>query len=403
MIRIPRPKYVSTEREAIQLRRRLARLDAVAVDTETTGLVRWKDKVVYWSMSDGHDRWCLPASLLPVFADFLKDPERILVFHNANYDSWMLRNSGVDILERTPRMAFRRYDTMIGHALVEDDAPHDLEFAGIDLIAVRHGHPPFDMPSFTQKFGRMNKRKGIGPKELMDQAELEDVVDYASKDSWVTMRLFWEVENILKRAPVSDDFGRLMGRPQADNTLWEYFRLLEMPMMDACYDMETNGFRVDPVFLEGLRGPMEERMSACKRKLAEIAQTQVINPGSVHQLRWLFFSEEGPYKLEPLKMTSGGKSGNVQPSTDVEVLKAIAESGKRDEPRWAPYEVASEAANAILEYRKWQKLKSTYIDGLLGWINPRTGRVHCQINQHIRTGRLSSSDPNLQLGGCKIS
>ena len=399
LVEIPNWTYVKDERQAAKVMNQIARIPAIAVDTETTGLVRWRDRVLYWSMSDGHDRWCLPANLLSYFRKFLQDPARTLVFHNANYDSWMLANSGVDVLAHTTRRQHRRHCTMTAHTLYQDNAPsHSLKYAGPDLICNHYDLPPFEMPDFMTTFdpeikaarkelraaGRpATKNYVLGPAMMM--APLDKIAEYASLDAWVTYMLWLELQERLGEIAVPDRFGRIMGLSDGPWSLWDYYLNLEVPMLDVCYGMEREGSLIDQDYLEALRGPIEEEMEELSRGLNRVAK-KVINPNSIPQLQWLFFEKDGPFKLKPMKMTSGGASGNRKASVDVNVLGKLKlrEDG------------AGEAARIILDYRHKTKLLGTYVTGILDRLTPHDGRIRCTFTQHVTTtGRLSAVDPNL--------
>jgi DNA polymerase I len=380
MIEIPEWEHIGSRRDAVRLLEHIDHLNEVAIDTETTGLSKWKDKVVFWSLSDGIGRWCIEGRFLPLFKEYLQDPNRILIFHNANFDRAMLANTGCDIMEKAPRTSFRVRDTMVAHALFEDDAPHDLKNAGTSVICEYNNEPRFHMPSFRKVFGKAEKDTA---KVLLD-SPLDVVADYASLDAWVTMRLYWELRTRLDKREVSPMFAPLMGlNPERTYTLWDYFQGIEMPMLDVCYYMERHGAYIDQEYLNSLRAPMQAKVDEFDRRLSQIAG-KVINIRSTKQLRELFFDKLG---IEPVKWTKGGSSGNRQPSTDTEALDIMASNGV-------------EAAAILQQHRKYTKLLGTYISAILDPEKAHldlNSRIHTTFNLHVtRTGRLSSSSPNLQ-------
>jgi DNA polymerase-1 len=381
MIEIPPWTYIANEREADILLQHIENTDLIAIDTETTGLIRHIDEVVFWSMSDGVDRWALPAKLLGKFKRYLQDPGRNIIGHNLNYDTWMCRNSGLDLLERTPRYHFRRRDTMVMHCLFEDDAPeHGLKYVGPDVICSYNGEPRFHMPGFKETFGKGAKISDTASALL--NAPIEVTADYASLDAWVTFWAHEEMKWRLQERTLGEGFAILMGLP-TDRTynLWDYYTLIEAPLHDILYRMEEVGMLIDPEHLQSLAEPMQKQMDSISRRISK-ACGKVINVNSHPQLRWVFFDPEGPFGLDPIKLTDGGKKGIRKPSTDADVLEEVAFTNK--------------TAQDVLDFRAIRTLKSTFIDGLLNRLDS-FNRVHTQLNQHVaRTGRLSSSDPNLQ-------
>ncbi len=99
----------------------------LAVDTETTGLRRPKDRAIILAISDGRDRYAVWPEAIPYFRPLIENPEIKLIMHNANFDQWMLLNVGIDTNRHALRNHYRVYDTMVMHALIDDQAGHDLK------------------------------------------------------------------------------------------------------------------------------------------------------------------------------------------------------------------------------------------------------------------------------------
>ena len=108
---------------AVELAELLSQKKILAVDTETTGLSRPKDLAIVLAISDGEERWAIWPEVIPYFKAVLENPEIKLIMHNANFDTWMLRNVGIDIYRYCARNHYRVYDTMVMHALVDDTLP----------------------------------------------------------------------------------------------------------------------------------------------------------------------------------------------------------------------------------------------------------------------------------------
>ena len=202
---------------------------------------------------------------------------------------------------------------------------------------------------------------GKGAKQLtFDQIPLEAATDYACEDADITLRL----KNHL--AP------KLAAAPRLD----ALYRDLEMPLAELLYKIEATGVRIDPAALAAQSAEISDQLAALEQAAHTLAGSP-FNLGSPKQLQEILYDHLG---LPVLRKTPKG-----QPSTNDEVLAELAESHGAELPR------------LILEHRGLAKLKTTYTDRLPELINPHTGRIHTSYHQAVTsTGRLSSSDPNLQ-------
>jgi DNA polymerase-1 len=189
-----------------------------------------------------------------------------------------------------------------------------------------------------------------------EEVEVEKATVYAAEDADITLRLALKLEPLL-----------------AETGQRKLFDEVELPLVAVLTDMEWTGVRIDGDFLRGLSRSMEKRLALLEKEIHQLAGRS-FNVGSPRQL--------GEVLFEHLKLARGKKTKTGW-STDVEVLTTLAE----DNP----------IAARVLDYRSMAKLKSTYCDALPKLIHPETGRIHTSFNQTITaTGRLSSSDPNLQ-------
>jgi DNA polymerase-1 len=167
--------------------------------------------------------------------------------------------------------------------------------------------------------------------------------------------------------------GAVLGKKLDEEGLAEIFRNVDMPLLPVLHRMETAGIRIDPAIFRELSGELAEGTRAIEKRVAEVAGPD-FNINSPKQLSFLLFEKLG---LAPVKRTKTGYS------TDVEVLEQLS--------------AAHEIPALVLEYRSLAKIKSTYVDVLPGMVDPRDGRIHTTFHQtQAVTGRLSSSDPNLQ-------
>jgi DNA polymerase-1 len=364
---IPAGHLVDTEEEALKwieyFQKSHKTQGSLGIDSETTGLVRHKDVVVVWSLSDGIHRICLPASLLPLFKEpILENPEINFDFTNAKFDAHMFANTGIDLTK-----AGRWCDTMIQSWMLNENnqGRHGLK----ECVQDHFGRVT---PTFEQTFGKVHRRTKTNPivkttgeliREAFDDPEKRmAAVDYASLDAYNSTMLRRHFDKLLKKAG-----------------LYELFYEIEVPFTKVLYKMERRGITVDGGYLRELQAPMEKEMLRIDKEFAKEAG-RPINLNSTNDIRWFFIDH---LQKKVVKMTKGGRTGVKKPSTDSDVLEKWADDG---DP-WA---------QLMLRYRGISKIYGTYVVGLQSWIDDNH-RIHSTLNQHgTVTGRLSSSDPNLQ-------
>lgn len=291
-----------------------------------------------------HDYLDAPAQMsrervLELLKPILEDDKYRKVGQNLKYDRGILANYGIELRG----IAF---DTM-------------LESYTLNSVAGRH-----DMDSLSERWLKhktitFEEIAGKGKNQLtFNQIDLEQAGRYAAEDADVTLQLH------LKMWPTLEKHAGPLN----------VFRQIEMPLVSVLSRIERNGVKIDPVVLHTHSEELTRRLAELENKAHEIAG-EVFNLSSTKQLQTILFEKQG---IKPLKKTPGGA-----PSTSEEVLEELA----LDYP----------LPKVILEYRGLAKLKSTYTDKLPLMINPKTGRVHTSYHQAVAaTGRLSSTDPNLQ-------
>ncbi|WP_282270130.1 DNA polymerase I [Stenotrophomonas sp. PS02298] len=333
---------------------RLQAADEFAFDTETDALDAMRANLVGISLAVepgkgayipvGHIYPGAPAQLpmqqvLDALKPLLEDAGKKKLGQHGKYDIHVLRRHGVDVQ---------------GYA---DDTM--LESFVLNSTATRH-----DMDSLAQRYLGYTTTKfedvaGKGAKQIsFAQVGIDEAGAYAAEDADITLRLH-----------------RVLG-PQlaAVPSLQSVYRDIEMPLVPVLARIEANGVRIDAAELKRQSSDLSARMLAAQQKATELAG-HTFNLDSPKQLQAVLFDELG---LPALVKTPKG-----QPSTNEEALEAIAEQ--------------HELPRVILEYRGLTKLRSTYTDKLPEMVNPDTGRVHTSYHQSgAATGRLSSSDPNLQ-------
>lgn len=335
----------------------------IAFDTETTGIDVARDVPLFGSVSDGENRWLLTLQQLlhPSFAELVSDPNRVWVMANAKFDMHMCHNVGL------PEFAGSIADIIVMCALRDENRKGG---AGLGLKEQARDYLGIAMRSFKDTFDIKVKASEEG-RALLD-ADIDLVAGYASLDAYATWLLSEEHEHVLNSMPVPNN---LLGFTCVGQYFWE----LEAPFTKTLWRMERRGVCIDVPYLESLKGPMEQRKDDLLKDIMRLAQ-RPINPNSPAQLKDVLFSsrDQGGLGLRPKKYTKSGS-----PSTDEDTLKSFSSSV----PLCA----------AILEYRKLTKILSTYVAGLQKAAVRKTNRIHTRFNQAgTVTGRLSSSDPNLQ-------
>lgn len=329
----------------------------IAFDTETTSLDAQQAQVVGVSFAVeageaayvplAHSYMGVPAQLdrdavLQALKPLLEDPAKAKVGQHAKYDMNVLANASTPITVQG--IAF---DTMLESYVLDSTATrHDM-----DSLALKYlGHSTI----------RFEDIAGKGAKQLtFDQIALEQAGPYAAEDADVTLRLHQALWQKLEAVP----------------SLVTVLKDIEMPLVPVLARIERNGALVDGKLLGQQSLELGEKMVALERQAYELAG-QEFNLGSPKQLGAILYEKLG---LPVLAKTATG-----QPSTAENVLADLAEQD-------------FELPKVIMQYRSLSKLKSTYTDKLPEQINPRTGRIHTSYHQAVAaTGRLSSSDPNLQ-------
>ncbi|WP_313113961.1 DNA polymerase I [Pseudescherichia sp.] len=333
---------------------RLKKAPVFAFDTETDSLDNVSAQLVGLSFATepglaayvpvAHDYLDAPEQLsrervLELLKPILEDEKALKVGQNLKFDRGILQNYGIELRG----IAF---DTM-------------LESYILDSVAGRH-----DMDSLSDRWLKhqtvtFEQIAGKGKNQLtFNQIALEEAGHYAAEDADVTLQLH------LKMWPKLEKHAGPLN----------IFQNIEMPLVPVLSRIERNGVKIDPAVLHKHSGEITLRLAELEKKAHEIAG-EAFNLSSTKQLQVILFEKQG---IKPLKKTPGGA-----PSTSEEVLEELA----LDYP----------LPKVILEHRGLSKLKSTYTDKLPQMINPKTGRVHTSYHQAVTaTGRLSSTDPNLQ-------
>ena len=322
-----------------------------AVDTETTGLDALAAELVGISLSVIPGEACyIPLAhrngetqldrnlVLSRMRSWLESSSHAKVGQNLKYDSHIFANYGITL-------GGIQFDTLLESYVLESHLPHNM-----DSLAERH---------LGVKTIRYEEVCGKGVHQIgFDQVDLKIATDYAAEDADITLRLHLE----------------LWPQIQASPGLLYVYEQIEMPAMRVLGIMERNGIRIDSALLAKQGQQVGKRLLELEGEIHKLAG-QPFNIQSPKQIAEILF---GQLELPVIKKTPSGA-----PSTDEEVLQKLAE----DYPLPA----------RILDYRSLAKLMSTYIEKLPRMADPKTGRVHTNFSQATAvTGRLASSDPNLQ-------
>jgi DNA polymerase-1 len=345
---------ISTKDELSDLVARLETSELIALDTETTSRNPMKAELVGFSFSMkpdeafyipcGHDYTDAPEQLdlnevLHRLKPVLENPKIKKVGQNIKYDWLVFVRNGVDLQGVI-------FDTMLASYLINPSKrAHSLDQIALDFL----DHKTI---TYADVVGKGKKDRGFG------QVPIEKAIPYACEDADITLL----AKNVLQ--PKLEEIG-----------LFDLFKKVEMPLVPVLMRMEQKGVCVDTEKLLELSKSFEQRLEGLESHIFAVAGEE-FNVKSSQQLGYILFEK---LKL-PVQKKTRKKTGY---STDVKVLTILARH--------------HELPALILDHRTLAKLKSTYADALANLINPETGRIHTSYNQTVAaTGRLSSSDPNLQ-------
>ena len=277
--------------------------------------------------------------IVNIFKPAYENPEILKVGQNLKYDLEVLRNYGIELKGKM-------WDTMIAHYLIQPELHHNMDY----------------MAEIYLNYQTIHIEELIGPKgknqKSMRTLPPSQVYEYAAEDADITLRLKNKLEPELKKAECED-----------------LFYNIEMPLMPVLAEMELNGVCLDTASLAETSKQFTNRMNEIEARIYELAgeQFNIASPKQVGEIRF--------DKLKIVEKAKKTKTG--QYVTSEEVLQQLRNK----------HEIVAD----ILEHRGLKKLIGTYIDALPKLINPKTGHIHTSFNQTITaTGRLSSSDPNLQ-------
>lgn len=328
----------------------LAQQKRICLDLETTGLDAVRVDIVGWAIAwEGSHGYYIPVQGPPLekklsgklvverLKPLLERSDLQVINQNIKYDLLVLKRVGIEL----PELGL---DSMVGDYLLDAGARSH----GQDELAKRYLN--HEMIPITDLIGKGKNQRG------MAEVEIERVAQYAVEDAVIAWQLIERIEADLKR-----------------EGLWDLYWDLERPLIRILAEMEWRGIRVNAPLLQEQSKRLGSRLEVLREEIHALAGRE-FNIDSPVQLREILFTE---LKLPVYKKTKTGAS------TDQEVLEQLA--------------IIHPLPAKLIEHRQLTKLKGTYLDALPEMVNPATGRIHTSFSQVVAaTGRLSSSDPNLQ-------
>lgn len=341
-------QLIDTEEKRAEFIQKLLTTEILAIDTETTSTEAMEAELVGMSFSDGENKGYyvpVPANreeALRIVNDLrplYENEKSVKVGQNIKYDMIVLQNYGVKV--QGPL-----FDTMLAHYVLQPELRHNMDYLAEIYLHYQTIH-----------IDELIGPRGKNQKSMRDLAP-EEVYRYACEDADVTLKL----KNVLEKELKAQGVERL-------------FYEIEMPLVPVLVNIETNGVRIDTEALKQTSAHFSARLQEIEKAIYELAG-ETFNIGSPKQV--------GEVLFDKLKITGKAKKTKTgQYVTSEEVLESL----RSKHP----------IIDKILEHRGLKKLLGTYIDALPQLINPRTGRIHTSFNQAVTaTGRLSSSNPNLQ-------
>ncbi len=343
-------QLIDTQKKFEKFFDKLKKQKLFAVDTETTSIYPMRAELVGMSFSwEPQTGYYLPVktplgtkhldlnAIRPKLAPILADSDIQKIGQNIKYDLLVFKNAGMPV-----RGVY--FDTMVASYCLDPGRSHSMDNMAADYL-------DYDCIPISALIGK-------GKNQLtFDMVDTAVACEYAAEDADVTYRLYLYLKK----------------RLDAEPKLRELFEQVEMPLVPVLAAMEYNGVSLDTGLLRKMSSEITETLKTVTEQIYKHAGT-VFNIDSPKQLAEILFDT---LDLPPVRVTKSGRS------TDAAVLEQL--SGQHP------------IVELILQYRTLSKLKNTYVDKLGSLIHPRTGRVHASFNQTITaTGRLSSSDPNLQ-------
>ena len=341
-------QLLDTEEKRSEIIKKLLTTKILSIDTETTSAEPMEAELVGMSFSDTENQaYYVPVppereealKIVNEFRPLYENENSMKVGQNIKYDILVLQNYGVEVKGEL-------FDTMLAHYVLQPELRHNMDYLAEIYLHYQTIH-----------IDELIGPKGKNQKNMRDLPP-EEVYKYACEDADITLKLKNVLEEELKKQGVE-----------------HLFYEIEMPLVRVLANMESNGVRIDTETLKQTSEHFTVRLQEIEKEIYELAG-ETFNIASPKQVGEILFD-----KLKIIDKAKKTKTG--QYVTSEEVLESLRNK--------------HEVIGKILEYRGLKKLLGTYVDALPLLINPRTGRIHTSFNQAVTaTGRLSSSNPNLQ-------
>ena len=339
-------KVIDTEAALNELVGIFSKCDEFCFDTETTGLNPFNDRIVGISLSiAAHEAYYIPfnnenrSNFSSILKPLFEDENICKIGQNIKFDIMMLKGLGISVLGL-------KYDTMILHYLLNPESRHNMNYLSRTYL----NYNPIEIESLI----------GKGAKQLtMDMIPVDRVSEYACEDADITLRLKKILWSMVEEAGFT-----------------ELYLTIEEPLINILVEIEMEGANLDTESLMNLGSKLSVKLATLEATIREITEEPTLNVNSAKQLGEAIFGKMAIDKKPKRTKTK-------QYRTDEEYLQSLSDKHPIIE--------------YILEYRGIKKLLSTYIEALPALVNKETGRIHTSFNQAVTaTGRLSSSQPNLQ-------
>ena len=339
---------IEKEEDIRDLAEKFLSADFLSLDTETTSTNAINAELVGLSFSTKeHEAYYVPIpaeksealKIVNIFKEVYENEEILKIGQNLKYDINVLSNYGVEVKGQM-------FDTMLAHYVLHPEMRHNMDYLAEVYLKYKTIH-----------IDELIGERGKNQKSMRDLTP-KDVYEYAAEDADITLQLKLKLEEELRQEGMTD-----------------LFEKIEMPLMPVLARMERNGVMVNTESLKHTSNEFSEKMNDIEEEIHQLAG-EPFNISSPRQVGDILFG-----KLKIISNPKKTKTGQYVTSEDV------LQNLKTKHP----------IVEKILEYRGYKKLLSTYIDALPTLINKRTGHIHTSYNQAVTaTGRLSSSDPNLQ-------
>lgn len=321
----------------------------VAIDTETTGLLTWREVPLFfslaWQAPEGVvRRVCLPIRLISVFEESFRDPEKKWILANAKFDMHMLANIGV-------RVAGPWYDVQVMHALLYEDEKHGLK-------AMHQAIFGWSWPDFGKTFGIKKGKNAPATGTVlleMERTRPQVLAEYAANDAYGTLMLYYWLKDMLQKQPTWSAY------PETYDTLWDIYYKTELPYTKVLWKCERRGMLLDLDYLDNCRGPIEDQIEELEREIVTL-RGKMFNVDSTAELRTWFYNE---LHIKPLDWSKGGKNGKRVPKVDKEFYEHYA---------YYP------AVKLVKEYNGLRKFLSTFVLPMWGIVDPES-RIHTTLRQ----------------------